>query len=115
MTTSARNRVCHLLTRALWPCFIRHRTADRGRGGGEVSIYIVSIVVPLSSLHFKYPEYVPSNCFYKGDSEAEWLACCMDSGAEEPEFRSQPLRCMVTVLGKLFTPILPLFTKQQNW
>ena len=23
--------------------------------------------------------------------------------------------CRVTVLGKLFTPIVPLFTKQQNW
>jgi len=27
----------------------------------------------------------------------------------------QPRRCRVTVLGKLFTPIVPLFTKQQNW
>ena len=26
-----------------------------------------------------------------------------------------PRRCQVTVLGKLFTPIVPLFTKQQNW
>ena len=25
------------------------------------------------------------------------------------------LHCRVTVLGKLFTPIVPLFTKQQNW
>ena len=24
-------------------------------------------------------------------------------------------RCRVTVLGKLFTPIVPLFTKQRNW
>jgi len=24
-------------------------------------------------------------------------------------------RCRVTVLGKLFTPIVSLFTKQQNW
>ena len=23
--------------------------------------------------------------------------------------------CRVTVLGKLFTPIVPLFTKQRNW
>ena len=39
----------------------------------------------------------------------------LDSGAEGPGFKSQ-LRCgRVTVLGKLFTPILPLFTKQQNW
>ena len=39
----------------------------------------------------------------------------LDSGAEGPGFKSQPRRCRVTVLGKLFTPIVPLFTKQQNW
>ena len=35
----------------------------------------------------------------------------LDSGAEGPGFKSQP---RVTVLGKLFTPIVPLFTKQRN-
>ena len=39
----------------------------------------------------------------------------LDSGTEGPRFKSQPRRCRVTVLGKLFTPIVPLFTKQQNW
>jgi len=39
----------------------------------------------------------------------------MDSGAEGPGFKSQSRRCRVTVLGKLFTPIVPLFTKQRNW
>ena len=39
----------------------------------------------------------------------------LDSGAVGPRFKSQPRRCRVTVLGKLFTPIVPLFTKQQNW
>jgi len=39
----------------------------------------------------------------------------LDSGAVGPAFKSQPRRCRVTVLGKLFTPIVPLFTKQQNW
>jgi len=39
----------------------------------------------------------------------------LDSGAEGPGFRSQSRRCRVTVLGKLFTPIVPLFTKRQNW
>ena len=38
----------------------------------------------------------------------------LDSGAEAPGFKSQPRCCRVTVLGKLFTPIVPLFTKQQN-
>ena len=39
----------------------------------------------------------------------------LDSGAEGPGFKSQLRYCLVTVLGKLFTPIVPLFTKQQNW
>ena len=42
----------------------------------------------------------------------------LDSGAESRRrsgFKSQPRRCGVTVLGKLLTPIVPLFTKQQNW
>jgi len=38
-----------------------------------------------------------------------------DSRAERPGFKSQPRRCPVTVLGKLFAPIVPLFTEQQNW
>ena len=39
----------------------------------------------------------------------------LDSGAVGPGFKSQPRHCRVTVLGKLFTPIVPLFTKQRNW
>jgi len=39
----------------------------------------------------------------------------LDSGAEGPGFKSQPRLCRVIVLGKLFTLIVPLFTKQQNW
>ena len=39
----------------------------------------------------------------------------LNSGAEGPGFKSQSRRCRVTVLGKLFTPIVHLFTKQQNW
>jgi len=34
----------------------------------------------------------------------------LDAGAEGPGFQSQSRRCRVTVLGKLFTPIV--FTKQ---
>jgi len=49
----------------------------------------------------------------------EWLGSrvviVLDSGAEGPGFKSQPRRCRVTVLGKLFTPIVPLFTQQRNW
>jgi len=39
----------------------------------------------------------------------------LDSGAEWSGFKSQPRRCRVAVLGKLFTPIVPVFTKQRNW
>ena len=39
----------------------------------------------------------------------------LDSGTEGPGFKSQSRRCRVTVLGKLFMPIVPLFTKQQKW
>ena len=39
----------------------------------------------------------------------------LDAGAEGPGFKSQSRRCRVTVLGKLFTPIVPLFTKQRTW
>ena len=38
----------------------------------------------------------------------------LDSGAVRPGFKSQSLCCLVTVLGKLLTPIVPLFTKQQK-
>ena len=38
----------------------------------------------------------------------------LDSGAEGPGFKSQPRRCRVTVLGKLFSPIVSLFTKQRK-
>ena len=50
---------------------------------------------------------------------AGWLGSrvvsVLDSGAEGPGFKSQPRRCRRTVLGKLFTPVVPLFTEQQNW
>ena len=39
----------------------------------------------------------------------------LDSGTDGPGFKSQSRRCLVAVLGNLFTPIVPLFTKQQNW
>jgi len=35
------------------------------------------------------------------------MVSVLDSGAEGPGFKSQPRRCWVTVLGKLFAPIVP--------
>jgi len=37
----------------------------------------------------------------------------LDSGAEGPGFKSQPRPCRVTVLGKLFTPIVPLLPSSE--
>jgi len=42
------------------------------------------------------------------------MVSVLNSGAVGPGFKSQPRRCRVTVLGKLLTPMVPLFTKQQN-
>jgi len=46
----------------------------------------------------------------KGGSVAEWLACWTQAQKGPGSNRSAD-----AVLGKLFTPIVPLFTKQQNW
>jgi len=43
------------------------------------------------------------------------VVSALDSGAVGPGFKSQSQHCLVTVLGKLFTPIVPMFTKQRNW
>jgi len=60
------------------------------------------------------PPYVNTYyyCYWLGSRVVSML----DSGAEGPGFKSQSRRCrVITVLGKLFTPIVHLFTKQQNW
>ena len=44
---------------------------------------------------------------------ASRVASVLDLGAEGPGFKSQSRRCRV--LGKLFIPIVPLFTKHQKW
>ena len=38
---------------------------------------------------------------------ASRMVSVLDAGAEGPGFKSQPRRCRVTVLGKLFTHIVP--------
>ena len=59
-------------------------------------------------------------CYLISDTaQLAWLhsrvVSVLDTGAEGPGFKSQSRRCRVTVLGKLFTHIVPLFTKQKNW
>ena len=55
------------------------------------------------------------HCMYHLGWLCSRVVSVLDSGAEGPGFKSQPRRCPVTVLGKLFTPIVPLFTKPRNW
>ena len=45
-----------------------------------------------------------------GGSVAEWLACWTQAQEGPGSNRSRD-----AVLGKLLTPIVPLFAKQQNW
>jgi len=45
-----------------------------------------------------------------GGSVAEWLACWTPAQKGPGSNHS-----LDAVLGKLFTPTVPLFTKQQNW
>ena len=56
-----------------------------------------------------------SSVFVKPEWLGSRVVSVLDSGAVGPGFKSQPRRCLVTVLGKLFTPIVPLYTKQRNW
>ena len=69
---------------------------------------------PLHTLRHAGMVYIDSTPLGDG-----WLGSrvvsVLGSGAEGPGFKSQPRRCRVTVSGKLFTPIVPLFTKQRNW
>ena len=51
---------------------------------------------------------------YGRGSVAEWLARWTQAH-NGPGSKSQSRGCQVIVLGKLFTLIVPLFTKQQNW
>jgi len=82
----------------------------------------VSCHAPSHSVYRRYGRiFVASRSFFPdifhlmGGSVAECMVSVLDSGTAGPGFKSQPRRCRVTVLGKLFTPIVPLFTKQQNW
>jgi len=54
---------------------------------------------------------VPDRCYIQE------IGIMLDSCARSRAWvhKSQARRCRVTVLGKLFTPIVPLFIKQRNW
>ena len=80
--------------------FHRLPTAMRSRRLPQVS---------MPSLCFRKRECMPKN---HGGSR---VVSVLVSVTEGPRFKSQSRRCRVAVLGKLFTPIVPLFTKQRNW
>ena len=76
--------------------------------------------IKLNMLRFrKVGSYKLQHCKQYTHRSTGWLGSrvvsVLDSGAEGPGFKSQSRRCRVTVLGKLFTPTVPLFTKKQNW
>ena len=64
----------------------------------------------VSSAYYRHLLLLPSSGWL-----GSRVVSVLDSGAEGPGFKSQSRRCRVTVLGKLFTPIVPLFTEQRIW
>jgi len=91
----------------------------------EIRFYACEVILGLDHMHTRGIVYrdlkvVDSDMFVCLLIYCEgWLGgrvvSVLDSGAEGPGFKSQSRRCRVRVLGKLCTPIVPLFTKQQNW
>jgi len=81
--------------------------------------YVVTQLQLTFLLFFVFRSRIRRQHRYKGGSVAEVaqyrVVSMLDSGAAGPRLKSQSRHCRVTVLGKLFTPIVPLFTKQQNW
>jgi len=78
---------------------------------GRVSPSCALCLSPLDCFHSSFePNWQPT--FDLGNLQVGWLdsrvVSLLDSGAEGPGFKSQLRRCRVTVLDKLFTPIVPL-------
>jgi len=89
-----------------------------GRGQGHVSNFYIFDVAMQCECAFRHFIGVSSMQFKHYYTCNGWLGSRVVSvlalGAVGPGFKSQPRRARVTVLGKLFTPIVPLFIKQQN-
>jgi len=82
----------------------RHTHTDRQtmpRQDRSSNLVRISIVLPCG---------LKCNVVSVSGSVAEWLACWTQR-RRRPGFKSLSRRCRVTVLGKLFTPIVPLFTE----
>jgi len=82
------------------------RQVDRQTCSSQYSVLLLRVDVILGNV-------IHCSQFWHGLSSR--VVSVLDTGAEGPGFTLQPGRCRVTVLGKLFTPIVPLFTKQRNW
>jgi len=93
------------------------------RGGGRGPRYYTSDLRPfvcmlpttvtrssscVVAIRYVLPVFMDDIIFARGGSVAEWLACWTQAQKGLGSNR-------VTVLGKLFTPIVHLFTKQRNW
>ena len=93
---------------------------DRRMDGYDQSYYLpASVVGKNRPCQFHYDMKLPTSELRLLEKFPGWLGSrvvsVLDSGAEGPGFKLHLRCCRVTVLGKLFTSIMPLFTKQQNW
>jgi len=79
----------------------------------------LAVKLLLTAIQLKHHSYWLVKVSHFMMIKVKWLGSrvvsMLDSGAEGPVFKLQPQCCRVTVLGKQFTPIVPLFTKQRNW
>ena len=62
---------------------------------------------------FIQPRDLRSLSLFPGGSVAEWLACWTQ--VQKARIQIAVATLSGNILGKLFKPIVPLFTKQQNW
>ena len=90
--------------------------------GPRASIVFISIIVDNVKRRYRQQKVIDTPLqahFFTGVPKYGWLGSrvvsVLDSGAEGPRFKLQSRRCRVTVLSKLFTPIVPQFTKQLSW
>ena len=99
-----------------WKMQVRKMQVRICNGGKRKYSNLKSILKSLrsSSLAFsagvdQFTCTVPDRCY------THEIGLMLDSCARAWVQKSQARRCRVTVLGKLFTPIVPLFIKQRNW
>jgi len=75
--------------------------------------FIVNLSLSLKVKEFRKSVSIYGEVTCESGSLGSRAVSVLDSSAEGPGFKSQSRRCRVTVLGKLFTPIV--HTNSQNW